>query len=350
MLTENMAKADNKKKIVPKRKKKTAIITGVTGQDGSYLSELLLSKGYEVHGVVRRVSSFASTSRIDHLLSNTDFHKHYGDLDDHPSIDALIAEIKPDEFYNLGAMSQVGISFEVPRYTISANALGVLTILEAIRRFSSHTKFYQASSSEMFGVPGVPSPYSEKTPMHPQSPYGVSKLMAYHLTKQYRDGYGLFATTGILFNHESPRRGENFVTKKVTLAVARIKKGLQKSLELGNLEAKRDWGWSPEFVDAIYRIMQHKTPGVFVVATGETHTIREFVEEAFSCVDLDWKKYVNYSEKLMRPNEVPFLLGDASKIKKELGWKPKMKFKEIVRAMVEHDLEHLGNYYEKRNL
>lgn len=327
----------------PKTKgaRKTAIITGVTGQDGSYLAEFLLEKGYEVYGVMRRVSSFGSTSRIDHLLENPRFHKVYGDLDDHPSITGLISEVKPDEFYNLGAMSHVRVSFEVPRYTIAANTLGVLTVLEAIRQHSPHTKFYQASSSEMFGDPGVPVPFDEKTPMIPQSPYGVSKLASYHLTRQYAKGYGLFATTGILFNHESPRRGENFVTKKISMAVARIKKGKQKTLELGNLEAKRDWGWSPEFVEAIYKIMQHDEPGVFVVATGETHTIREFVEEAFKHVGLNWKDYVTYHEKHLRPNEVPKLLGDATKIKKVLGWKPKKKFKDIVREMVDHDLENL---------
>ncbi len=331
-------------------KRKAAIITGVTGQDGSYLAELLLSKGYDVYGVMRRVSSFASTSRIDHLLSNPHFYKRYGDLEDSPSLVSLIAEIQPDEFYNLGAMSQVRISFEVPRYTLSVNTLGVLSILDAIRHLSPHTKFYQASSSEMFGAPGVPAPFNEKTVMIPQSSYGISKLASFHLTRQYAEGYGLFATTGILFNHESPRRGENFVTKKVTMAVARIKKGLQKKLELGNLDAKRDWGWSPEFVEAIYAMMQHDEPGVFVVATGETHSIREFVEEAFACVDLDWKKYVTYDKSLLRPNEVPLLLGDATKIKKVLGWKPKMKFKEIVRAMVEHDLQHVETFHEKRNL
>lgn len=323
------------------KKRKTAIVTGVTGQDGSYLVELLLNKGYEVHGIMRRVSTFASTARIDHMLGNPHFHKYYGDLEDAPSIAALIDQVKPDEFYNLAAMSQVRISFEIPRYTLSVNTLGVLTILDAIRRFSPHTKFYQASSSEMFGDPGVPVPFNENTPMIPQSPYGISKLASYHLTRDYAKGYGLFATTGILFNHESPRRGENFVTKKVTLAVARIKKGLQDKLELGNLEAKRDWGWAPEFVEAIYQIMQHDKPGVYVVATGETHTIREFVEEAFRCVGLDWKKYVTYHEKLERPNEVPHLLGDASKIRKEIGWKPKMKFKDIVKAMVEHDLKNV---------
>jgi GDPmannose 4,6-dehydratase len=320
---------------------KSAIISGITGQDGSYLAELLLSKGYEVHGIMRRVSTFAATSRIDHIIHNPHFHKYYGDLEDHNSVTWLIAKIKPDEFYNLGAMSQVRISFEIPQYTFTANTLGVVTVLEAIRHFSPQTRFYQASSSEMFGDPGVPAPFNENTLMIPQSPYGAAKLAAYHLTQQYRKGYGLFATTGILFNHESPRRGENFVTKKVTQAVARIKKGKQKTLELGNLEAKRDWGWSPEFVDAIYRIMQHDEPDVFVVATGETHTIREFVEEAFSYVNLDWKKYVTYHEKLIRPNEVPLLLGDATKIKKMLGWKPKMKFKEIARAMVDYDLKHL---------
>ncbi len=320
-------------------KRKSAVITGVTGQDGSYMAELLLDKGYDVYGIMRRTSTWTS-SRIDRLFEHPHFHKYYGDLDDHASIVSLVAEIQPDEFYNFGAMSQVRISFEVPRYTMMTNTLGVLTVLDAIRRFSPHTRFYQASSSEMFGAPGVPTPFNEQTPMIPQSPYGVSKLAAYHLTQQYRHGYGLFATTGILFNHESPRRGENFVTKKVTRAVARIKKGLQDSLMLGNLDAKRDWGWAPEFVDAIHRIMQLEKPDVFVVATGETHSIKEFVEAAFGVVGLDWKKYVRTNDALKRPNEVPLLLGDASKMRKHTGWKPKMKFEDIVRAMVEYDLEH----------
>jgi GDPmannose 4,6-dehydratase len=319
---------------------KKAIISGVTGQDGSYLAELLLSKGYEVHGIMRRLSSFAS-ARIDHLIkTNPNFHTHYGDLCDSFSVAGLISEVKPDEFYNLGAMSHVKVTFEVPQYTLEANALGVLNILEAIRRFSPHTKFYQASSSEMFGVPGVPAPYNELTPMIPQSPYGVAKLTAFHLTRQYRDGYGLFATTGILFNHESPRRGGTFVTKKVTQAVARIKNGRQKKLVLGNLDAKRDWGWSPEFVEAIYLIMQQDKPDVYVVATGETHTIQEFVEEAFAYVGLNWQEYVQIDDKYRRPNEVPFLLGDATKIK-QLGWEPKKKFQDIVHAMVDYDMEHL---------
>lgn len=318
---------------------KTAIISGITGQDGSYLAELLLSKGYEVHGIMRRHSTFAS-DRIDHLYKNPNFHTHYGDLTDSPSISALISSIQPDEFYNLGAMSHVRISFDIPQYTLEANSVGVLNVLEAIRKLSPRTKFYQASSSEMFGAPEVPPPFNEHTPMIPQSPYGVAKLAAYHLTRQYRDGYGLFATTGILFNHESPRRGGNFVTKKISKAVARIKQGKQKELVLGNLDAKRDWGWSPEFVEAIWRIMQHEKPDVFVVATGETHTIREFVEEAFKHVGLDWKKYVRFDDKYKRPNEVPLLLGDAAKTRKMLGWKPKMKFKDIIAAMVDYDLEH----------
>ncbi len=319
---------------------KKAIITGITGQDGSYLAELLLSKGYEVHGIMRRLSSFAS-GRIDHLInSNSNLHTYYGDLTDSPSISGLVSQIKPDEFYNLGAMSHVKVSFEVPQFTLETNAVGVLNVLEAIRKMSPHTKFYQASSSEMFGMPGVQPPFNETTPMNPQSPYGVAKLAAYHLTKQYRDGYGLFATTGILFNHESPRRGGTFVTKKISKAVARIKNGLQDSLVLGNLGAKRDWGWSPEFVEAIYLIMQQSKPDVFVVATGENHTIKDFVEEAFSYVGLNSRDYVKIDDKYKRPNEVPLLLGDASKIQK-LGWEPKMKFNEIVHAMIDYDMKHL---------
>lgn len=316
---------------------KKAIITGVTGQDGSYLAELLLSKGYEVHGIMRRLSSFAS-GRIDHLYKSGNFFTHYGDLTDAPSVLALIAQIQPDEFYNMGAMSHVRISFDIPQYTLEANTVGVLNVLEAIRKLSPKTKFYQASSSEMYGVPGVPAPFDEQTPMIPQSPYGLAKLASFHLTRQYHNGYGIFATTGILFNHESPRRGGNFLTKKVSTAVARIKLGLQEDLVLGNLEAKRDWGWAPEFVEAIYLIMQQEKPDMFVIATGETHSIREFVEEAFSHVGLDWKDYVKTEDKYTRPNEVPLLLGDASKAKRLLGWEAKMKFIDIVHAMVDHDL------------
>ncbi len=318
---------------------KKAIISGVTGQDGSYLAELLLSKGYEVHGIMRRLSTFAS-DRIDHLYENENFHTYYGDLTDGQSVATIIQNVEPDEFYNLGAMSQVRISFDVPQYTLQANTIGTLNVLEAIRQFSPETRFYQASSSEMFGRPEVEPPFNEDTPMKPQSPYGVAKLASYHLTRQYRDGYGLFATTGILFNHESPRRGGNFVTKKISQAVAKIKLGLQEKLVLGNLEAKRDWGWSPEFVEAIYAIMQHDSPDEFVVATGETHSIEDFVVEAFKHVDLDWEDYVSHDGKYERPNEVPVLLGDASKIKQTLGWKAKMKFSDIVKAMVDYDLAH----------
>lgn len=321
------------------KKRKVAIISGVTGQDGSYLAELLLSKEYDVHGIWRRSSSFAN-ERIEHLFETGRFFGHYGDLTDAPSIHTLIAKLQPDEFYNLGAMSHVRVSFDVPQYTLETNTIGTLSVLEAIRQFSPKTKFYQASSSEMFGVPGVPAPYHENTPMHPQSPYGVSKLASYHLTRQYASGYGLFATTGILFNHESPRRGWNFVTKKVTRSVARIKHGLQKELVMGNLDAKRDWGWAPEFVEAIYLMMQHDKPDVFVVATGETRTVKEFVEEAFRYVGLNWKDYVVFDDKFKRPNEVPLLLGDAKKIKRVLGWKPKMKYKDIVKAMMDEDLAH----------
>lgn len=320
---------------------KKAIISGVTGQDGSYLAELLLEKGYEVHGIMRRLSSFAS-ERIDHLYKQYPerFFTTYGDLTDAQSLVSLIQRVEPDEFYNLGAMSHVRVSFDVPQYTLETNAVGTLNVLEAIRKHSPETKFYQASSSEMFGRPEVEPPFDENTPMRPQSPYGVAKLAAYHLTKQYRDGYGLFATTGILFNHESPRRGGNFVTKKITQAVAKIKLGLQDKLVLGNLEAKRDWGWSPEFVEAIYKIMQHDEPDVFVVSTGETHSIKEFVKEAFKHVGLNWEDYVSYDKKYERPNEVPILLGDSSKVKEKLGWEPKKKFSDIVKEMVDYDLRH----------
>jgi GDPmannose 4,6-dehydratase len=316
---------------------KTAFITGVTGQDGSYLSEHLLLMGYRVVGLQRRTAHFA-TQNIEHLYTNANFETRYGDLTDATALYRLLDEIKPDEIYNLGAMSHVRISFDIPEYTLQTNTIGVLNLLEYIRK-NPHIRFYQASSSEMYGVPGVKPPFNEDTPMRPQSPYGVSKLAAYHLVRQYRDGYGLFATTGILFNHESPRRGENFVTRKVVQAVARIKNGLQKELVLGNLDAKRDWGWSPEFILAIYLIMQYKDPGVFVVATEEMHSVKEFVEKAFEYVGLDWSKYVKIDKRYKRPNEVPILLGDASKIKKKLGWDQRISFDGIVKRMVQHELD-----------
>lgn len=320
-------------------KNKCAVITGVTGQDGSYLAELLLGLGYRVVGVQRRSSAFA-TQRIQYLYENPNFETRYGDLTDAPAMYRLLDDVNPDEIYNIGAMSHVRISFDIPEYTIQTNTIGVLNLLEYVRR-NPHIRIYQASSSEMFGVPGVKPPFNEDTPMRPQSPYGVSKLASFHLMRQYRDGYDLFATTGILFNHESPRRGENFVTKKVTQGVARIKKGLQNELVLGNLDAKRDWGWAPEFVLAIYLIMQYKDPGVYVVATGETHSVREFVEEAFNVVGLNWEDYVKIDDKYKRPNEVPVLLGDASKIKKHLEWDQKTNFKDIVKLMVEYDLNEI---------
>lgn len=316
---------------------KRAFITGVTGQDGSYLAELLLSKGYEVHGLQRRASTF-NTGRIEHLYSNSCFQTHYGDLEDTTSLYRLLDTIRPDEIYNLGAMSHVKVSFEVPEYTIATNTLGYLSLLEWVRNHSPSTRIYQASSSEMFGQPAVEPPFNEHTPMMPQSPYGVSKLASYHLTRNYASGYGIYATTGILFNHESQRRGENFVTRKITLGVGKILRGEETKLYLGNLDAKRDWGHSKDYVEAIYTIMQQPKPDVYVVATGETHTVKEFVDEAFKCVNLNWEEYVIVDDKFKRPNEVPVLLGDASKIR-SIGWEPKIKFKELVKMMVDNDIK-----------
>ncbi len=323
---------------------KKAFITGITGQDGSYLTELLLKKGYEIHGLVRRASSF-NRGRIEHLYQDPHISKriflHYGDLTDTGSIYRLINQIKPDEVYHLGAQSQVRISFDVPEYTADTDALGTLRILEAIRSSGLPIKFYMAASSEMFGASSPPQ--NEKTPFHPRSPYAISKVFAYHTTRFYREAYNIFACNGILFNHESPRRGENFVTRKITLGIAKIKAGLMKKIYLGNLEAKRDWGYAPEFCEAIYKIMQHPEPDDFVIATGEVHSVKEFLEESFNYAGLgDWKSYVEIDPRYFRPAEVEVLVGDASKAKEKLGWEPRTKFKDLVKIMVDADLKNYG--------
>src|SRR5580704_16618170 len=323
---------------------KRALITGITGQDGSYLAELLLQKGYEVHGIIRRASSINS-SRIDHLYQ--DRHKrgvklllHYGDLSDSVSLVKMLHELKFDEIYNLGAQSHVRVSYDIPEYTADITGVGTIRILEAIREAGSNPRFYQASSSEMFGkVTEIPQ--RETTPFHPRSPYAVAKVFSYWATVNYREGYNMFACNGILFNHESPRRGETFVTRKITRAIAHIKLGLQDKLYLGNLDAKRDWGYAPEFVEAMWMILQQDKPDDFVIATGETHSVREFCEEAFAHVGLDWNKYVEIDERYYRPAEVDLLIGDASKAKKVLGWEPKTKFKDLVKLMVDADLKTL---------
>ncbi|MDO8496741.1 MAG: GDP-mannose 4,6-dehydratase [bacterium] len=330
------------------KNKKTALITGITGQDGSYLTEILLKKGDFVHGIIRRASTF-NTIRINHLYQ--DPHKkdrklflHYGDLSDSGTIRKIIYKVKPDEVYNLAAQSHVKVSFEIPEYTMDITGNGALRILEAIRDFQTETgkkvKFYQASSSEMFG--SSPPPQNEKTPFSPQSPYGAAKLFAYNMTNLYRDAYGIFAVNGILFNHESPRRGETFVTRKITRAIARIKAGLDKKLYLGNLDAKRDWGYAPEYMEAAWLMMQQPKPDDYVIGTGETHTVREFVELAFKEAGLgDWKKYVEIDKQYYRPAEVNILVADTRKAKKILGWKPKTKFKDLVKIMVWNDISEL---------
>jgi GDPmannose 4,6-dehydratase len=330
---------------------KTALITGITGQDGSYLAELLLNKGYVVHGIKRRSSSF-NTSRIDDVLP--DWHErnarlllHFADLSDSTSLVRLLYRLQPDEIYHLGAQSHVLVSFEIPEYTGDITALGTVRLLEAIRESGIKTKFYQASSSEMFGK-AVEAPQRETTPFQPCSPYGCSKLYAYWTTVNYRQGYGLFACNGILFNHESPRRGETFVSRKITRAVARISAGLQRRLYLGNLDAKRDWGFAPEYVDAMWRMMQLSEPDDFVVATGETHTVREFVQTAFEHVGLDWEKYVEVDPRYFRPNEVDILQGDASKAERMFGWRPKVKFHELVKLMIDADTKFLADQIEGR--
>jgi GDPmannose 4,6-dehydratase len=321
---------------------KKALITGITGQDGSYLAELLLDKGYEVHGVVRRSSSFA-TGRIEHLYR--DPHEkgarlflHYGDLTDASGLGELLARIKPAEIYNLGAQSHVGVSFQNPVYTVHVDALGTLHLLEAARGLMPRVRFYQASSSEMFGKTAE-TPQSEKTPFHPRSPYGCAKVYSFHQVVNYREAYGLFACNGILFNHESPRRGETFVTRKITRAATRIKLGLQKKLYLGNLDAKRDWGFAGDYVRAMWLMLQHKEPDDYVVATGATRSVREFLDAVFDSLALDWKDFVAQDPRYMRPAEVDLLQGDAAKARRVLGWKPEVSFPQLVKRMVEADLE-----------
>lgn len=318
--------------------KKIALISGLTGQDGSYLAEFLLSKDYEVHGLIRRASTI-NTSRIDHLFfqKGIEHHPnivgHYGDLSNSEQITNLIYNLEPCEIYNLGAQSHVKVSFEIPEYTSDVTGIGTLRMLETIRRSGIKTRFYQASSSEMFG--GSPPPQNELSPFRPRSPYAIAKLYSYWMVVNYREGYNLWASNGILFNHESPRRGETFVTRKITEGVARIVKGLQKELRLGNLDAERDWGYAPEYVEAMWMMLQHDQPDDFVIGTGEKHSVREFVEEAFSYKGLDWKDYVVIDERYFRPTEVDSLQADYSKAKKILGWEAKTSFKELVRIMVD---------------
>ena len=320
---------------------KKALVTGITGQDGSYLVELLLEKGYEVWGVLRRSSSF-HTSRIDHLYK--DPHEQpklrlvYGDLTDGGNLSTIVNDIRPDEVYNLGAQSHVRVSFDTPIYTVNADALGTLRLLEAVRGMQKPAKFYQASSSEMYG--NTPeTPQTEKTPFYPRSPYGCAKVYSFWQTVNYREAYGLFACNGILFNHESPRRGETFVTRKITRAATRIKLGLQDKLYLGNLDAKRDWGFAGDYVEAMWMMLQHDKPDDYVIATGRSHSVREFLEEVFGSLDLDWQKYVEIDPRYFRPTEVDYLLGDAGKAKKVLGWEPKVTFKELARMMTDADME-----------
>ena len=315
-----------------------AFVTGITGQDGSYLAELLLEKGYEVHGLVRRSSSF-NTWRIDEVRDRLILH--YGDLVDQNSLMRTLSLVGPDEIYNLAAQSHVKVSFEMPEYTASVTGLGVLRLLDAVRDLQLPARVYQAGSSEMFGLVQQ-TPQTEKTPFHPRSPYGAAKVFGHWITVNYREGYGMHASNGILFNHESPRRGENFVTRKITMSVAAIKSGREKELRLGNLDAKRDWGFARDYVEAMWRMLQQDKPDDYVVATGETHSVREFLEEAFSHVGLHWQDHVKIDPKYFRPAEVDLLLGDPTKVRTALGWKPSVSFKELVRLMVDADMEGGG--------
>jgi GDPmannose 4,6-dehydratase len=322
------------------REGKRALLTGLTGQDGSYLAELLLEKGYEVHGIIRRSSSF-NTARIEHLYHDpheegAQLFSHYGDLTDPTALTRLIYELQPTEIYNLGAQSHVRVSFDIPEYTLDSTGMGTLRMLEAIRESQVQTRFYQASSSEIFG--STPPPQNEETPFHPRSPYAVAKVAAYWATVNYREAYGLFAVNGILFNHESPRRGETFVTRKITRAVARIKAGLQDKLYMGNLDAERDWGYAPDFVEAMWLMMQADEPSDFVIATGESHSVREALEVAFAHAGLTVEDHLEIDPKYFRPSEVDALHGDASKAKEKLGWEPKVRFRELIELMVDADV------------
>ena len=337
---------------------KKALITGITGQDGSYLAEFLLEKGYEVHGLVRRSSTF-NTGRIDHIY--VDPHEtaaklflHYGDLTDGAGLSAILANVKPDEVYNLGAQSHVRVSFDQPVYTAQVDAVGTLRLLEAIRNQGLDTKFYQASSSEMFGKVAE-TPQTETTPFHPRSPYGCTKVFSYWQVVNYRESYDMFACNGILFNHESPRRGETFVTRKITRGATRIKEGLQDKLFMGNLDAKRDWGFAKDYVEAMWLMLQQETPEDFVIATGQTHSVKEFLAEVFGHLDLDWEKYVEIDPRYFRPAEVELLLGDATKAREKLGWQPRVTFKELAAMMTDYDWEKareqrvLAEHRQKQN-
>jgi len=320
-----------------------ALITGCTGQDGSYLSEFLLEKGYEVHGIKRRASSF-NTERVDHIFQDlheteNHFFLHYADLTDGSSLSALLRELEPDEVYNLGAQSHVKVSFEIPEFTSDVVALGTLRLLEAMKLTGVKSRFYQASSSEMFG--SAPPPQNEVTAFHPRSPYACAKVFGHNITVNYRESYGIHASSGILFNHESPRRGETFVTRKITRAVARIKLGLQQKLFLGNLEARRDWGYAPDYVRAMWLMLQQEKPDDYVIGTGEAHSVREFVELAFATADLDWQKYVEIDPRYFRPAEVDYLCADISKARNALAWEPTITFEELVQMMVEADIKEL---------
>jgi GDPmannose 4,6-dehydratase len=334
---------------------KSAFITGITGQDGSYLAEFLLSKGYRVFGLIRRSSSF-NTSRIDHIyqdphVSDPHLRLIYGDLNDASSLNKILREVQPDEIYNLGAQSHVMASFDIPEYTGEITGIGTLRLLEAIRETKIQPKFYQASSSELYGM-ALETPQKETTPFYPRSPYGCAKAYSFYVVRNYREAYGFFACNGILFNHESPRRGETFVTRKITRAATRISVGLQDKLYLGNLDAQRDWGYAPEYVEAMWLMLQHDLADDYVIATGETHSVQEFVEETFGLLGMDWREHVELDPRYLRPTEVDLLQGDRTKAKMKLGWEPKVSFKELVRLMVEADLElakreaHMKNYKE----